>query len=39
MYFDPYVLGFVMGVLSTLAMELLVIIIGGVISVNRRKKK
>ena len=39
MYFDPYVIGLIMGVLGTLAAELLLLLIGALISSYRRKWK
>lgn len=38
MYFDPYVLGLVMGALGTLALELLILFVSGIISVNRKRR-
>lgn len=39
MYFDPYVLGFIFGVLFTMSGIFLILMISAIISVNKENKK
>lgn len=39
MYFDPYTIGFIMGVLTTLSVIFLILLITAIVSVHREEKK
>lgn len=39
MYFDPYIIGFILGIFSGITLIFVILMVAAIVSVNKEKKK